>query len=176
MGFRCPMPLGCDHFLLGRRQCVKEGLHRRLAEAPASLMWPRLIVFAKPQIKIDLQLVDRTIHLFAEGDAVELVEHGLVEALADAVGLRALGLGRGSGDGASAGWRVIVSPALEAPAIVAGLDDVAVVGQAVEQRSGHFGITEDARKPRPGGIHLSDPVTRMERSSFTAAQCWPSGF
>src|SRR6266568_1530696 len=78
------MPLGCDHFLLGRRQCVKEGLHRRLAEAPASLMWPRLIVFAKPQIKIDLQLVDRTIHLFAEGDAVELVEHGLVEALADA--------------------------------------------------------------------------------------------
>src|SRR5437899_11396408 len=88
------MPLGCDHFLLGRRQCVKEGLHRRLAEAPASLMWPRLIVFAKPQIKIDLQLVDRTIHLFAEGDAVELVEHGLVEALADADGLRALGLGR----------------------------------------------------------------------------------
>src|SRR6266568_1173382 len=93
MGFWCPMPLGCDHFLLGGRQCVKEGLHRRLAEAPASLMWPRLIVFAKPQIKIGLQLVDRTIHLFAEGDAVELVEHGLVEALADAVGLRALGLG-----------------------------------------------------------------------------------
>src|SRR6266513_173718 len=87
------MPLGCDHFLLGRRQCVKEGLHRRLAEAPASLMWPRLIVFAKPQIKIDLQLFVRTIHLFAEGDEVDLVEHGLVEALADAVGLRALGLG-----------------------------------------------------------------------------------
>src|SRR6266568_5697823 len=87
------MPLGSDHFLLGRRQCVKESLHRRLAEAPASLMWPRLIVFANPQIKIGLELVDRTIHLFAEGDAVELVEHGLVEALADAVGLRALGLG-----------------------------------------------------------------------------------
>src|SRR6266700_1593522 len=55
--------------------------------------WPRLIVFANPQIKIGLELVDRTIHLFAESDAVELVEHGLVEALADAVGLRALGLG-----------------------------------------------------------------------------------
>src|SRR6266487_5344899 len=87
------MLLGSDHFLLGRRQCVKESLHRRLAEAPASLMWPRLIVFANPQIKIGLQLVDRTIHLFAEGDAVELVEHDLVEALADAVGLRALGRG-----------------------------------------------------------------------------------
>ena len=32
-------------------------------------------------------------HLFAERDTVELVEHGLVEAFTDAVGLRALGLG-----------------------------------------------------------------------------------
>src|SRR6266496_3504324 len=94
IGFWCPMSLGCDHFLLGRRQCVKEGLHRRLAEALASLMWPRLIVFAKPQIKIGLELVDRTIHIFAEGDAIELVEHGLVEGLADAVCLRALWLGQ----------------------------------------------------------------------------------
>ena len=44
-----------------------------------------------------------------------------------------------------AGWRVIVSPALEAPAVIAGLDDVAVVGQAIEQRGRHLGITEDAR-------------------------------
>ena len=56
-------------------------------------MWPRLIVFLDPDIEIGLQLVDRTIHLLAERDTVELVEHGLVEALADAVGLRALGLG-----------------------------------------------------------------------------------
>ena len=40
---------------------------------------------------------------------------------------------------------MIVIAALEAPAIIAGLDDVAVVGQAVEQRGGHFGVTEDAR-------------------------------
>jgi hypothetical protein len=32
-------------------------------------------------------------HLLAECDTVELVEHGFVEALADTVGLRALGLG-----------------------------------------------------------------------------------
>src|ERR1700756_3635603 len=56
-------------------------------------MWPLLIVLADPQIEISLQLVDRTIHLFAERDTVELVEHRSVEALADAVGLRALGLG-----------------------------------------------------------------------------------
>src|SRR5208283_4076875 len=34
---------------------------------------------------------------------------------------------------------------LEAPAFVAGLDDVAVMGEAVEQRGGHFRIAEDAR-------------------------------
>ena len=54
-------------------------------------MRPRLIVFRDPAIQIGLQLVDRTIHLLSEGDTVELVEHSLVEAFADAVGLRALG-------------------------------------------------------------------------------------
>ena len=34
---------------------------------------------------------------------------------------------------------------LEAPAFVAGLDDVAVMGQAIEQGGGHFGIAKDAR-------------------------------
>jgi hypothetical protein len=31
-----------------------------------------------------------------------------------------------------AGWRVIVTTALEAPTVIAGLDDIAVVGQAIE--------------------------------------------
>jgi hypothetical protein len=35
--------------------------------------------------------------------------------------------------------------ALEAPAIVAGLDDVAVVGEPVEERIGHLGVAEDGR-------------------------------
>ena len=32
----------------------------------------------------------------------------------------------------------------EAPAFVSGIDDVAMMGQAVEQSGGHFGIAEDA--------------------------------
>ena len=32
----------------------------------------------------------------------------------------------------------------EAPALVAGLDDVAVVREPVEQRRGHLGVAEDA--------------------------------
>jgi hypothetical protein len=40
---------------------------------------------------------------------------------------------------------VIVLAALEPPAVIAGFDDVAMVGQAIEQRGGHFGVPEDAR-------------------------------
>jgi hypothetical protein len=56
-------------------------------------MWPRFIVFRDPCIQVGLQLVDRTVHLFAERHTIEFVEHGLVEPFTDAVGLRALGLG-----------------------------------------------------------------------------------
>ena len=37
---------------------------------------------------------------------------------------------------------MIVCSALEAPTVVAGLDDIAVVGEAIEQRGRHLGITE----------------------------------
>ena len=52
------IPLGCDHLLLRHRHRVQEGLHRRLAEAPTSLMRPVFIVLADPQIQVGLQLVD----------------------------------------------------------------------------------------------------------------------
>ena len=48
-------------------------------------MWSRLIVFANPQIEIDLQLVDRMVQLFAERDPVKLVEQSFVEALTNTV-------------------------------------------------------------------------------------------
>ena len=56
-------------------------------------MWSTIIVFAQPGIEIGLQLVERVIDPLAERDPVELVQHGAMEAFADAVGLRALGLG-----------------------------------------------------------------------------------
>lgn len=68
-------------------------MHRRLAEAPTSLMWAYFVVLPDPGIEIGLQLIDGTIHLLAECDTIEFVQHGLVEALTDAVGLRALGPG-----------------------------------------------------------------------------------
>ena len=56
-------------------------------------MWAYFVVLADPGIEIGLQLIDGTIHLLAERDTIEFVQHGLVEALTDAVGLRALGPG-----------------------------------------------------------------------------------
>ena len=40
---------------------------------------------------------------------------------------------------------MIVVAAFKTPAVVTGLDDVAVMSQAVEQRSGHLGVAEHAR-------------------------------
>src|SRR5262249_1196766 len=68
-------------------------LDSTLAEAPAALMRPALGVIDKPGIEVGLQLVDCAIDLLAERHPIELVEHGAMKALADAVGLRALGLG-----------------------------------------------------------------------------------
>ena len=50
---------------------------------------------------------------------------------------------------------------LEAPAFVAGLDDVAVVREAVQQGRSHFGISENARPFAKGEIGGDD-----ERGAF----------
>lgn len=73
-------------------------MHRGFAIAPAPLMGAHLIVVLDPSVQIRLQSLDGGVDLLAEGNPIELVEHGAVEALTDAVGLRALGLGAGMVD------------------------------------------------------------------------------
>ena len=51
---------------------------------------------------------------------------------------------------------MIVVAAFEAPAVVAGLDDVAVMGQAVEQRGRHLGVAEHAGPFAEGEIGGDD--------------------
>ena len=51
-------------------------------------MRPFLIVTLDPAIKIDLEIGDRAVDLLAKGDAIELIEHRLVEPLDDAIRLR----------------------------------------------------------------------------------------
>ena len=57
------------------------------------------------------------------------------------------------------GWgpgRGCSSALLEAPALVAGLDDVAVMGEPVEQRGRHLRVAEDARPLSEGEIGRND--------------------
>jgi hypothetical protein len=47
---------------------------------------------------------------------------------------------------------MIVATALEAPTVISGFDNIAIVVQAIEQRSGHLGVGEDARPFAEGEI------------------------
>jgi hypothetical protein len=68
---------------------------------------------------------------------------------------------------------------LEAPALVAGLDDFAVVGQPVEERGGHLGVAEDARPLAEGqvggnddGSALVKPADQMEQELSAGLSEW----
>jgi len=76
-----------DLFVAGERGCVKEGLHGGFPEAVAALMSSGLVVVIDPEIEIGLKLSDGVVDLFAESDAVELVEQGLVEPLDNTIRL-----------------------------------------------------------------------------------------
>lgn len=58
-------------------------------------MRARFIIDGDPFIEIILQRGDARIELLADREAVELLEHGAMKALADPVGLRALGFRAG---------------------------------------------------------------------------------
>jgi hypothetical protein len=51
---------------------------------------------------------------------------------------------------------VIVRSALKAPAVISGFDDIAVVGQPIEQRGRHLGVAEHARPFTEGEIGGDD--------------------
>src|ERR1044071_4258872 len=79
----CRLSLCRHEFLLCQGKCVKEGLHRGLAETPAALMRPMLVVLGDPGIEIGLQFVDCAVDLLAERHPIELVQDRAMETLAD---------------------------------------------------------------------------------------------
>ena len=69
---------------------------------------------------------------------------------------------------------MIVIAAFESPAVVTGLDDVAMVGKAVEQRGCHFDVAEHAGPFSEGEIGgdddggaLIEPAGEMEQKLAT---------
>src|SRR5438874_7875257 len=80
-------------FSLASGTVSRKVLHWRLAVAPAPLMWSLFVVPGDPGIEVGLQLLDTTVDAFAERHLIEFLQDGFVEALTDAVGLRASRLG-----------------------------------------------------------------------------------
>src|SRR5579859_2519698 len=75
--------------------CATKRLHGGFAETVFAGMWPVFIVLRDPCVYIALQLFQAGVQPFPERDAIELVLHGAMKALADAVGLRRPRLGFG---------------------------------------------------------------------------------
>lgn len=57
---------------------------------------------------------------------------------------------------ADGGCRAGSAAVLEPPAFIAGFDDVAVMGQAIQQRRGHLGVPEDGRPFGEGQVGGDD--------------------
>jgi hypothetical protein len=103
-------------------------LHRRFAKTPASLVRPAEIELIEPLIEIGLQLIDRAVELFSERNAVELVQHGFVKALDDAIGPRTSGFGAGVVDILDAEIELVFVP----------LGIAAIFGSAIGQHALQF--------------------------------------
>ena len=65
---------------------------------------------------------------------------------------------------------MIVVAAFESPAVIAGLDDVAMVSQAVEQRGRHFGVAEHAGPFTEGEIGGDDDGCALVKSADEVEQ------
>jgi hypothetical protein len=92
-------------------------------------MGPCLIVFLHPLIEVGLQLFDAPVDLLAEGDAVELVEQRLVEALTDPVILRAACLGAGVVDVFDRQLEFVLVPIMGAAEFCAAIGEHAIDAQ-----------------------------------------------
>src|SRR5215510_5130586 len=70
---------------------------------------------------------------------------------------------------------MIIAAVLEAPTVVAGLDDVAVMGQAVQQSSGHLGVTKDAGPFTESEIGGDDDRSALVEAADEVEQELPAG-
>jgi hypothetical protein len=69
---------------------------------------------------------------------------------------------------------IVSSSALEAPTVVAGLDDIAVVGEAIEQRGRHLGVAEDARPLSKGEVRGDDDGSALVKPADEVEQELPA--
>ena len=64
---------------------------------------------------------------------------------------------------------------LEAPALVSGLDDLAMMGETVEQRGGHLGVAEDGRPFAEGEVGGDDDRSALVDPAHEVEEQLPAG-
>ena len=92
-------------------------------------------------------------------------------------GLGEAGLGCAAGASADRRGAVVVrsGAVLEAPTLIAGLDDVAVMGEAVEERGRHLRIAEDAWPFAEGEVCRDDDRGALVETADEVEQQLPAG-
>ena len=74
---------------------IQKRLVGSFAEAELSGMRAIVVVFSKPLIHINLNILKVGVEFFSKEDGVAFVLHGSIEALANAICLRVIGFGLG---------------------------------------------------------------------------------
>ena len=90
-----------------------------------------LVVLIDPEIEIGLKLSDGVVDLFAESDAIELVEQGLVEPLDNTIRLRAFRFGPRVIDVFHGEVELVFVPVVCAAVLSAAVGQDALQGNAV---------------------------------------------
>ena len=124
------------------------------SEAVFSGVCPLGVVVIHPCVEVGLKLFDGGVYLLAESDGVELVLHGTVEPLADAVCLRTLCLYLG----------VVDVLYCEVEFELVGLAVSAVFGSAVCEHPHHPGGRAVQRKGTTRSLSMSAATSAFLRS------------
>lgn len=124
-------------------------------------MGPLVVVVRQPRVEISLQLLQGPIDLLPEGHAIQLVQHGLVESLADPVRLGMPGLRTG----------MINVLDREIQFILVSFGCPAVLRAAIREHSiqGDFVMLEERQHSviqQLGGSQRRFPVIQLGKSDF----------
>jgi hypothetical protein len=118
-------------------------------------VWALFLILSQPPLQICLEFFSTSIELLAEHKAIELSQEGLVEAFADAIGLRALPLGAGMVDMLDRQIQLVLL-GVQAPTVLGpSIGYHAAQGSLLGLKEGHDLVVEQV-SCRPGGLAIRE--------------------
>ena len=157
----CAAALGVSHEVLNRSmgERVRGDLHVQTVNSRHS----RLKDFLRPRRGIATRYLDNYLSWF------HLV--GLAPGANDRARAKLTHRGNRAAGTAGGGSGAV----LEAPALVAGLDDLAMMGETVEQRGGHLGVAEDGWPFAEGEVGGDDDRGALVEPAHEVEEQLPAG-